>query len=446
MGVLERRIIIPYKPRQVFRAFHDRQERFAVIVAHRRCGKTVASVNDMIRRATLCPLEHGRYAFVAPFRAQGKEIAWEYLKRYSRPVLSREPNESELWIETISGSRIAIHGADNPDRLRGSYLDGVVLDEYADMWPSVWGEIIRPMLADRQGWATFIGTPKGRNSFWQAYDAAGRNGWFSAILRASETHLLSTEELEAARRDMSAEQFAQEFECSFDAAIVGSYYGREIADVERQGRVCEFAVEPSIPVECAWDLGIGDSTAIWFWQAVGGEIRVVDFYEASGFGLEHYAKVLADRGYRYGHDHVPHDARVRELGTGRTRIETLFALGRAPVLVPDHNLEDGISAARLCLPRVWFHRDRCAAGLEALRQYRADYDERTKAFKNRPRHDWASHAADAFRYLAMAWREAARPVPAQPAPVIKGLNDYTWDEIWEMEEGTPDRPLRYERI
>ncbi len=154
------------------------------------------------------------------------------------------------------------------------------------------------------------------------------------------------------------------------------------ADAEREGRVCEFPVEPSLPVECAWDLGIGDSTAIWFFQAVGGEIRVVDFYEASGFGLEHYAKVLANRGYRYGNDHVPHDARVRELGTGRTRVETLFALGRKPVLVPDHKLEDGINAARRCLPRVWFHCDRCAAGLEALRQYRTDFDERTKAFKD----------------------------------------------------------------
>jgi hypothetical protein len=435
MGVVERRLVIPYKPREVFRAFHDRQERFAVIVAHRRCGKTVASVNDMIRRAALCPLEHGRYAFVAPFRAQGKEIAWEYLKRYARPVLSREPNESELWVELVSDARITIHGADNPDRLRGSYLDGVVLDEYSDMWPSVWGEIIRPMLADRQGWAVFIGTPRGRNSFWQAYDAAGRNGWFSAILRASETGLLSAEELEAARRDMTAEQYAQEFECSFDAAIVGSYYGREIADAEREGRVCDLALEPSIPVDCAWDLGIGDSTAIWFWQAVGGEIRVVDFYEAAGFGLEHYAKVLADRGYRYGVDYLPHDARVRELGTGRTRVETLTALGRWPALVPDHKVEDGVNAARLALSRTWFGRERCGAGLEALRQYRADFDERTKAFKNKPRHDWTSHAADAFRYLAMAWQERTKPKPApQPKPLFKPLNETTWDELEEFDQ------------
>jgi phage terminase large subunit len=433
MGVIERRVVIPYTPREVFRAFHDRHERFAVIVAHRRCGKTVASINDMIRRAALCPLDHGRYAFVAPFRAQGKEIAWEYLKRYARPILSREPNESELWIEVMSGARITIHGADNPDRLRGSYLDGVVLDEYADMWPSVWGEIIRPMLADRQGWAVFIGTPRGRNSFWQAYDSAGRNGWFSANLRASETGLLSAEELEDARRDMTPEQYEQEFECSFDAAIVGSYYGKTIAEAERQGRIRELPHDAALPVHCAWDLGIGDSTSIWFAQFIGPEIRVIDFYENSGFALDHYAKVLADRGYRYGHDFVPHDAKVRELGTGRTRIETLGGLGRKPALVPDHKIEDGINAVRLILPRCYFDRSKCAVGLEALRQYRSDYDEKKRAFSDKPRHDWTSHAADAFRYLSMAWREIVA-VKAEPLkPIFTPMPEMMWWEIEEIE-------------
>jgi hypothetical protein len=233
---------------------------------------------------------------------------------------------------------------------------------------------------------------------------------------------------------MTAEQYAQEFECSFDAAIVGSYYGREIAEAEREGRVCDVSIEPGVPVDCAWDLGIGDSTAIWFWQAVAGEIRVVDFYEAAGFGLEHYAKVLLDRGYSYGNDFLPHDARVRELGTGRTRVETLTALGRKAVLVPDHKVEDGINAARLAFPRTWFDRERCVAGLEALRQYRADFDERTKAFKDKPRHDWTSHAADAFRYLSMAWRERNKPKLApQPRPLFKPLSETTWDEIEEFE-------------
>jgi hypothetical protein len=193
-------------------------------------------------------------------------------------------------------------------------------------------------------------------------------------------------------------------------------------------------------------LGFGDSTAIWFAQFAGSEIRIIDFYENNGQPLAHYAEALAGKGYRYGSDFVPHDAKVRELGTGKTRIETLAELGRKPSLVPDHKVEDGINAVRIVLPRCWLDRARCAIGLEALRQYRADFDERKRAFADRPRHDWTSHAADAFRYLCMAWRQAAKPAPATPTPVLKGLNQTTYDELWESVEGTPDHPLRYERI
>lgn len=389
----------------MFLPYHNRTERWACIVAHRRCGKTVACVNDTIRRAVTCPLEHGRYAYVAPYLAQAKEAAWEYLKRYAQPILA-DKNESELWVETLNGARIRIHGADNPDRLRGAYLDGVVLDEYADMRPSVWGEVIRPMLADRQGWATFIGTPKGRNEFWQVHDRAqGAPDWFSAVYRASETGILRSTELSAARQDMTPEQYEQEFECSFEAAIVGAYFGKEIAEAERMGRICDLPYEPSLPVHTAWDLGVGDSTAIWCFQVVGSEIRIIDHYENHGQGLPHYAAVLASRPYRYGDDWVPHDARVKELGTGRTRMETLIQLGRNPRVVPAHTVHDGINAARVSLDVCWFDRNRCADGIEALRQYRAEFDEKTKAFKDQPRHDWASHTADAFRYLCMAWRE-----------------------------------------
>lgn len=353
---------------------------------------------------------------MAPFLSQAKEVAWDYLKRFAQPIIA-DKNESELWVELLNGARIRIHGADNPDRLRGAYLDGVVLDEYADMRPSVWGEVIRPMLSDREGWATFIGTPKGRNAFWAMWDRAQREeGWFAAMLRASETGVLPASELIAARADMTPEQYEQEFECSFDAAIVGAYYGKEIAEAERAGHLCELPYERAIPVHTAWDLGVGDSTAIWFFQVVGAEVRVIDYYENNGQGLPHYAAVLASKPYRYGHDFVPHDARVRELGTGRTRVETLIQLGRNPKIAPEAKVMDGINAARLTMQVCWFDRVKCADGIEALRQYRAEFDEKTKAFKNNPRHDWTSHAADAFRYLAMAWRELA---PAAPARVRK---------------------------
>lgn len=387
------------------------------MVAHRRFGKTVGTINDLIKKAIELKRDHGRYAYVAPFLSQGKEIAWEYLKRFAEPAIT-DKNESELWVEVCGKARIRIHGADNPDRLRGAYLDGVVLDEYADMRPSVWGEVIRPMLADRQGWGTFIGTPKGRNEFFDIWDRAQKDetNWFAMMLRASATGILPKSELDEARRDMTPEQYEQEFECSFEAAILGAYFGKEVAEAERAGRICELPYERSLPVHTAWDLGIGDSTAIWFFQVVGSEIRVIDHYEAHGHGLPHYVGVLASKPYRYGEDYVPHDAKVRELGTGRTRIETLQELGRNPKLVPQHKIMDGINAARLSMPMVWFDRFKCADGIEALRQYRAEFDEKTRAFKDAPRHDWTSHSADAFRYLAMAWREMA-PKSAREEPV-----------------------------
>jgi phage terminase large subunit len=427
-----RRIILPYAPRGPFLAYHERRQRFAVGVAHRRCGKTVATINDQIKRALLTNREQYRAGYVAPFFNQAKDIAWEYLKRFSAPVL-RKVNEGDAWVELLNGSRLRIYGADNPDRLRGGYFDDVALDEYADMYPGIWGSIIRPMLADRLGTATFIGTPKGRNSFHDLYERAGNDPeWSRFMLRASETGILSQKELDDARKDMTPEQYAQEFECSFDAAIVGAYYGTEVSAAEREGRIAEVAVDPALLVHTAWDLGIGDSTAIWFFQVAGAEIRVIDHYENHGQALAHYAGVLAAKKYRYGDDWVPHDAKVRELGTGRTRVETLIALGRKPRLVPDHKIDDGINAARLTIGKCWFDAMRCRDGLEALRQYRAEFDEKSRAFKSTPRHDWTSHTADGFRYLCMAWRELAPVAPPKPEKLftIGEGNQVTMNDVW----------------
>lgn len=428
-----RQVVLDYAPRKQLVPFHERTQRLAVIVAHRRFGKTVGCILDLVRQAATLDKPHGRYAYVAPFLSQAKEVAWEYIKRYAQPIIA-DKNESELWVELVGGSRIRIHGADNPDRLRGAYLDGIVMDEYADMRPSVWGEVIRPMLADRRGWATFIGTPKGRNEFYSLYERAQSDPeWYSLVLRASETGVLPASELQAARGDMTPEQYEQEFECSFEAAIVGSYFGKEIAEAERDGRITTVAHEPDLPVHTAWDLGIGDSTSIWFWQMVGSEVRVIDHYENHSHGLPHYAEVLSKKPYRYEHDWVPHDAKVRELGTGRTRVETLINLKRHPRVVPDHKVMDGINAARVTIPRCWFDRDKCANGLEALRQYRSEYDEKLRTFKDAPRHDWTSHTADAFRYLAMAYRaitEGEKPKD----PIKEMLKPKTFDQMMAEHE------------
>jgi hypothetical protein len=440
MAADSRIVTLPYAPRRVFLPYHRRTQRWSCIVAHRRCGKTVACINDEVKAAITLARPHGRYAYVAPFLAQAKEVAWEYVKRYAAPLI-QDKNEGELWVELVNGARIRLHGADNPDRLRGNYLDGVVLDEFGDMRPSIWGEVIRPMLADRLGWATFIGTPKGRNEFAKVYERSTTNPeWFSAMLRASQTGILPEEELASAREDMTPEQYEQEFECSFDAAIVGAYFGKELAQADREGRIRDLHYDPELPVHTSWDLGIGDPTAIWFWQITGQEIRLIDHYENSGQAIPHYVAEINARNYRQGIDWLPHDAKIRSAETGRTRVETLVALGREPRLVPDHKLMDGINSARLLLPRCYFDRTKCAEGIEALRQYRADYDEKAKTFKDKPRHDWTSHSADAFRYMAMAYQELEAEPPQRKQPVL--LSDLTLDELWDMQ----DKPARRMRI
>jgi phage terminase large subunit len=435
------KIVIPYKPREVFKPFHDRHQRFAIGIAHRRCGKTVACINDKIKRAIISPKEMYRAGYIAPYLKQAKDVAWEYLKRYSQPIWGASPNESELFVTLLGGQRVRIYGADNADALRGGYFDDVTLDEYADMAPSVWGSIIRPMLADRQGSATFIGTPKGRNSFHEIYERAGADPdeWFRFMLRASETGLLAESELAAARQDMTPEQFEQEFECSFDAAILGAYYGREVAEAERSGRILDsLDIVPDIPVNTAWDLGNSDHMAIWCWQLINGDIHVVDYLCSYGYYMDKYCADLDARGY-HGTDFVPHDARVPSLETGRTRIETLISFGRKPRLVADHKVNDGINAARMTFPRVKFDGIKCKDGIEALRQYRAEYDEKTRAFKDTPKKDWATHPADAFRYLCMAWREEAKKVEPPEIVPVKAITDYKVEEMWKFNKRPRDR-------
>lgn len=413
------RVVIPYTPRAQFIDFHNRKERWACIVAHRRAGKTVACINELIKAALTCTKPNPRFAYIAPFYTQAKDVAWSYLKQFATCIPGVDTNESELRVDFPNGGRVRLYGADNYDRMRGLYLDGVVLDEPADMDPRAWPEVIRPALSDRQGWATFIGTPKGRNAFWEVWELAGRDGnWFRAMLRASETGLVAQGELDDARTMLTPEQYEQEFECSFEAAILGAYYGREIADAERAGRIKSLAPEPGIPVQTAWDLGIGDSTAIWFFQACAGELRVLDHYENHGQPLSHYVAEIRSRGHHYGAKPIcwlPHDAKVRSLETGRTRVETLQSLGMDAKLVPDHTLMDGINAARVSFPRIWFDESACRFGIEALRQYRTEFDEKTKAFKDKPKHDWTSHTADAFRYMAVAWRELKAEAPKPSA-------------------------------
>lgn len=429
---------LDYCPRDIFADFHDRTERWAVIVAHRRAGKTVLCINDLIYRALIEDKEDGRYAYVAPYMSQAKTIAFDYLLKYASPVMAKS-NQAELWVELINGARIRLFGADNPDSLRGLYLDGVVLDEYADMKPSIFGAVIRPLLADRKGWATFIGTPKGHNSFWEVYNnAVSDSNWKVKVLRASQTGLLSKEELDDAAKTMTQDQYLQEFECDFESAILGAYYGKEMRQLTDQGRITEVDYEPMFPVHTAWDLGYSDDTAIWFFQVVHGEIRCLDYHSSNGQPVAFYAGIIEsrakERGYTYGTHWLPHDARAKTLSSNRSVIEQLA--DKIPLksikIAPNLKLQDGIQASRLALTRAWFDH-KCNDGIECLRQYQREYDEDKKVFRDKPRHDWTSHGADAFRYLALVWKEEAKIVlPDDPIRgVFVGQTDVSLNDLWK---------------
>lgn len=413
-----RRITIPYKPRDQFEGYHERTERWAKVVAHRRFGKTVGCLNDLIKRAITATRTQppARYAYIAPTYTQAKDVAWNYLKFYSAPIPGLKASESELWIEYPNGARIRLYGADNYERMRGLYFDDVVIDEPAQFDPRAWPEVIRPTLADHKGGATFIGTPAGRDWFFKVdLDESGQpaEGFFRLTLKASDTGIIPEAELDSLRKGLTEEQYAQEFECSFEAAVVGAYYGKLMMQAENDRRIIGVPYEPSAQVWTAWDLGIRDATAIWFAQVVGREIHLIDYYEATGADLGHYVREIVNRPYIYAGHIVPHDAQARELGTGKSRLEVLESLGlKGLTIAPDHRVEDGINAVRTILPRCWFDAKKCARGIDALKLYRAEFDDKLQALKPRPVHDWTSHAADAMRYLAMTLDSQIR-MPAE---------------------------------
>lgn len=389
-----------YAPRPFQSAIHEKLKRFNALVCHRRFGKTVLCINQLISSALRCEKEAPRFAYIAPQLKQAKTVSWDFLLRYSEPFRA-SANISETRVDLFNGARISLYGADNPDALRGIYLDGVVMDEYAQMAPKTWTEVVGPALSDRKGWAIFIGTPKGRNAFCDLYEKALTNPeWFTAMFKASETGVVDDEELARWKATMSPEEYAQEFECSFQAANMGAYYGKQMADAEADKRIARVPWEPTIPVTTAWDLGIDDATAIWFVQQVAREVRIIDYYEASGEGLAHYASVLRSKPYAYGEHLLPHDAAVKELGTGKSRVEVLQSLGIQPTVVPVQRVEDGINAVRMLLPRCYFDAEKCSQGIKALMQYQREWVDKLGTWRAAPRHDWSSHAADAFRYLA----------------------------------------------
>lgn len=410
---------IAYEPRKQFLTFHNRKNRYACLVAHRRAGKTVACVADMIITLLFKVKEHKPKAvYICPLYKQAKKVAWDYLKEMAKGLPGYKANESELLVTFDTGERgkatIQLGGSDVPDSYRGEYFDYVIMDEFAQIKPSLMGEVVRPAISDRKGKITVLGTPKGHNAFYDTYMLAKDDPlWFCKMLKASQTNLVDAEELEESRKIMTEDEYNQEYECSFEAAIKGAIY----AEALKKAEFTSVKYDPAVGVETWWDLGVSDSTTIIFTQTVQNTIRIIDCYESSGEGLPHYAGVLQARGYHYKAHHAPHDIQVRELGSGRSRIETAQSLGIRFDIVPNISIHDGINAARLILPRCVFDEEKTRPLIEALQNYVWDYNEKLGQFKSQPRHDWASHFADAMRYLAVGHKDTRKREASRQRPV-----------------------------
>lgn len=423
---------------------YDDMKRWNCWVCHRRFGKTVLCLQILLTKACSNELLNPRYAYVAPLYKQAKAAAWDYLRELARYIPGTRFWENELRCRLgHNNAEIKLLGADNPDALRGIYLDGVVLDEYAQMRERVWTEVIRPTLSDevRQAdgnqWAIFIGTPYGRNQFYDLHVLAQRKPeWSSAIFRASETGVISEAELAAAREQMSEDEYDQEYECSWVASIPGAYYAEEFRRIDEEERIREVPYDPALPVYTAWDLGINDVNAIWFFQPTPTETRFIDYEEGSSRALVYpgdprrdgWVDVVRNRSYVYDHSALnppltkevyevhygPHDLENRSYQTGKTAYGVARENGLRFTVLPRGDLQDGIAAARKLLAHAVFDSERCALGIEALRGYRREWDDGKKAYRNHPLHDWSSNGADAFRYAAVGIQGPPRPRKEQP--------------------------------
>lgn len=409
----------------------------AIEIAHRRWGK------DEIVLSATCELAHKRiasYWHCLPEYAQGRKALWTAVnantgKRRIDEAFPHEicesRNDQEMFIRLKCGSTWQIIGSDRFDTTVGAGVAGIAYSEWALANPSAWA-YHRPMLEENNGWAAFITTPRGRNHAKSMYDMAKNNPkWFAEISSIHDTQALSDESLKESLKeyialygeDLGRAQFEQEYLCSFNAAILGAFYAREMLVVRNEGRITSIEPVAGVPVHTAWDLGVRDSTAIWWFQVVGAQVFILDFYMAHGAGVDHYAEVCAGKPFARGVDYVPHDAMVKEWGSGRTRVEQMQAHGLNPKVVPLATKLDGIAAVRKTLPLCVFD-PRCEdEGIAALEQYRREWDDDRKTFRNNEIHDWTSHGADAFRYLALAWRsvppvEVAERRQPQPGQVM----------------------------
>jgi phage terminase large subunit len=403
-----------YTPRVLQAELHVKLRRFTTVVCHRRFGKSVWAINHLIDKALRCTLPNPRFAYIAPTYGQAKRIAWDYLKHYTQDIPGVEYNEAELRVEIPSNNaRIMLLSAENPNSLRGIYLDGVVLDEYAEMDPTAWTAVIRPALSDRRGFAIFLGTPKGQNHFYEHYEYGlhGKDGvldpeWASFMFKASQTGIVDKGELDSARRTMTEEEFNQEYECDFNAGLVGAYFAKELATSEKEGRITRVPYDSSIPVDTYWDLGTNDLAAIWFVQSLRVRHHVIDYYEVSGSSIPQVLQVIREKGYTFGRFNFPHDVKNKSF-IGTSQLETFYNHGvRNYTVIPRVGTKrEGINAARMIFSKCYFDAVKCKQGLRALANYQRKWDAKNNVFQDNPLHNWASNGADAFQQFGLGARE-----------------------------------------
>jgi len=381
---------LPYTPRKEMEAFHQRTTRNAYLICHRRYGKTVACVAELILRALYTTKRNAQFAYVAPFRSQAKAVAWLHLVDMT-DGLATEVKVSELSVTLPNGSKIFLTGSDNVNALRGLYLDGCVIDEFAQCRPSLLEAVIMPCLFDRSGWLVIIGTAYGRlNQFYDYREKAvgPDSGWFFRDLKITDTGLFSPEQQEEMRQQQSQAKYEQEFLNSFTAELTGTYYASILTQIEAAGQVSpDHAYDPLMTVQVAFDIGRGDSTVAWFWQERPDGIAVIDLYSNHGEPADHYIDMLKGKPYTYSSVWLPHDARAKTFATKKSALEQFLAAKLPTHITPSLSVEDGIEAARQTLLYSYFNAEACYEGIEALRMYRKKWDELNQCFSSTPLHD-----------------------------------------------------------
>lgn len=427
------KVRLPYKfePRDyqlpVLRALDNGVLRI-VWVAHRRAGKDKTFINHTAK----CMYQRvGAYYYIFPTYRQAKKVIWNGMDRdgfkfmdHIPQAIRKRTDNTDMLVETLNGSIFQLVGSDKIDSLMGANPVGCVFSEWALQDPAAW-DYLRPILAENNGWAAFIYTPRGKNHGWNTLELAKAypDIWFSQVLTVEDTHaiteeVLAQEKREIVKKDGNDALYQQEYMCSFDVPIQGAYYAQQLMVADEEGRISGVPYDPATEVHTAWDLGIDDAMAIWFFQECGREIHFIDYFESSGEGMNYYIKYLKNKKYVYGTHYAPHDIKVRELTTGRSRLETAKSLGIDFEVVAKLGLEDGIEACRNMLNRCWFDKEKCERGLSALRSYHKEWDEENQIFKSKPKHDWASHGSDAFRTFGVGFKEKVEEQSAIVSEVI----------------------------